>query len=839
MPSATPRRFAESQSPICYDEGNVLSVLLVDDAVNKLHVQFLMVLASFVSFSLCAFDSLAAQESKTATLENDRLRIVVSRTDGRVLQLENLATEQSLITHPNQQAPFAILLGEPLQLTSQFTEFQLQEKADELCLSWKTELEIEFQATIQLKADRIEFRSHAVNTGQRIILGTRFPAIGGIGKLSPSGDADHLLHSTMMGALFHNPFELFDKESTHPFGRGMTASRYPNGFHGSATQLMAYYQDDVGGFYFAIEDGQYTDKDLNFFKTDSDSLAAEFAHFNWNAVEGGSVKIDYPVIVSGLTEGNWYEAADRYRDWATKQVWCSRGTREERLARKDASDWLLTEIGAVGMWWPFREDLGDLPKRTRDLYQAPLLHLELWWQNEESVANARVEGDKFGPFYFPYLALKTRDTFKRLSHAMVQPPGFSISPDWIIMCAADQDWRQVFVEMAGDMAGNQALQHEPIWMDENRGGCDADCLYFDIGPCAGIPTHCYDKNHGHVPGAGRQITASHIRLVEDSQKTASRIRQRYVPIGTEVISEPFLSAFDLYYPRNAGFTVDMENAAYVRQLTWLPDGKMEVVPLFAYIYNQYAGVPVQGVHAVEPWSVRDGDDFHAWAETRAFLWGGVTTTFAFPEGTRFPEWRIELLRSLVEARTGFAKDYLVFGQMLPPPKFEDPKVQLDHGLGANGWLRKLRFPADGKLAPEVVQQWTGNETAEDKEAENEETAANAGRSNELSVEKWIADMVALPAPVAETQFLTVDAIQLQAFGYNNKVAIALVNLQPEPISIEFEIPIHRYNLASDFQWRLLDGSVAPIAGPSTAVGNKVSIQIPPRKLVLLEMGVDL
>ena len=133
-------------------------------------------------------------------------------------------------------------------------------------------------------SDELELRCSAENAGDRIILAFRYPAIQGIGTLSEYGDSDRLLHSTMMGALFFNPFHLFQGDAADLHARGMVVSHYPNGFHGSALQLMAYYAEGRGGFYIAAKDNLATDKDLNFYKArDNKSLTCEVAHIQWDA----------------------------------------------------------------------------------------------------------------------------------------------------------------------------------------------------------------------------------------------------------------------------------------------------------------------------------------------------------------------------------------------------------------------------------------------------------------------------------------------------------------------------------------------------------------------------
>lgn len=780
----------------------------------------------------CCYGSSLAAES-TCRLENDYLLVEIAESDGAVVRLFHKQQQLELISQlPEQRTPWAMLLG-PLRLVSDFESFALTRDAQQpetVVLTWQTPYDITVvgRVTLAAEADQVEFTCAASNAGDETILGVRYPALQGIGSLSDDGLQDRLLHSTAMGLVYRNPLELFRTGTNIPFERGPAVSRYPNGYHGSALQLMSYYTEDRGGFYIATHDGRSTDKDLNFFKHDANSLSCEIAHWNWDARSGKSLELDYPVVVAALNEGSWYAAADRYLDWATQQPWCARGTRLERLAKDDSARWLTEQVGAVGMWWLFRQDIETSVKRTREAFAAPLLHLDLWWQHEASFEEARRGGDRFGPFYFPYLCLQGSKTFDDHKADAVAPPGFSISPEWRIMCAAQPQWRDVFVESGVDLVGEGPLRHTQIWIGDNQIGCDADCLYYDIGPCAGIPTHCYAPHHDHPPGAGRGMTDAQVRLVRDSQQAVTQAKGQYVPIGTECISEPFVGCMDMYYPRNAGLATEMELAAYTRHLTWLPDGQMEAVPLFAYVYHEYQGVPIQGVYGVDPWRFTAGQDYHTWAEARSIAWGGLFATHALPDDIEPSADRVRYLQSLTTARTQFAKDYLCYGRMQRPPVIECATVQIDHGLAEGGWFRELRFSGDLQKAAEALQL---------AEQEKQEASADSEKGK-LSPERWVADVLAIGAPPATQSTLEVPSVVSSAYTFGNRqLGIFLVSIPAEPTGpVKLEIDPEHYGLPSGtYEVRLVTmDDVKPLgtlAGP-----RQFELTLPPREAVLLEIG---
>jgi len=706
-------------------------------------------------------------------LENDELRVEFSPADGAITRLRNKRRDLDLISMEAETRRPWVLLLDPFHLTSEFKRFRFVPDGGDpparLAFEWRTpyDIDIEAQARLEPGSDRLILTCAAKNSGKRTIIAFGYPAIQGIGPLCESGGGDRLLHSTAMGALFRDPFHLFQAKSRFGRGRGMVVSRYPNGFHGSSLQMMAYYAEGRGGFYVATEDGGCADKDFNFYCPAGESLSCEIAHISGDARPGKSLVVEYPIVIAALTEGTWYEAAERYRAWATSQTWCRRGTRRERLARGDACRWLLEGLGAVGMWWPFRVDIRNDVARTRALFDAPLLHLELWWRHGPSREAAQSHGDRFGPFYFPFLALRSRDTFRAHTQDQIVPAATVISSDWIAMCPAQPGWRSVVCESAEDMAGLGPLRHHQIWVDENETGCGADCLYYDIGPCAGVPTHCYAQDHVHAPGAGRDITQAYVSLFRESQRRASSVKGHYVPIGTEVVSEPFVDCLDLYYPRNAGFNPDMEVLPYVRQLTWLPDGQMEIVPLFPFIYHEYGPVAVQGVHPAYPWGVSEAEDFYTWAEARSFLWGGLIATFAVRVDSVLSERRVRFIRSLVAARTGFVRDFLAYGRMQRPPAIACGTIEIDHGLAEGGWLRKIRFSG---AAP--AEDWIPPASGQPKD--------DPIRSKEISVERWVKDMLALDATPVKNPTIRVPSVLSQAYTReDDRLAILLVSLRGE------------------------------------------------------------
>jgi hypothetical protein len=756
-------------------------------------------------------------------LENAALAVDIARRDGAILSVFNKRAGLDLISLLSEgRRPWLMLLdgGEFVDRYSTFSMESRGEHGEQTAeLRWAAGDGITVCATLSLgdNADELLIRSEARNQGNRTIIALNYPRLQGIGPLGDSGGVDYFLHSALGGALVRDPFTLFSASATIPQGRGFLPCRYPNGFGGSPMQMMAYYREGVGGFYLAAEDFRLTDKDLNFYKTGGNgALAWEIAHFQWDARPGVGLTLDYPVTIAALTEGTWYEAAERYRAWATHQPWCARGTRLERVKRGDASRWLLEKTGAVTMWTPFELDMRETMRRTREAFGAPLLHLPLRWTHAPSVDDVRAAGDHLGPFYFPFVALEGGPTHQECAADQLVPRTSAVVPKWVAMCPAEPGWRRVAVESAEDLAGSGRLRHHNVWIDANPAGCSADTLYSDIGPCAGVPTHCLSTEHHHAPGTGRGITEAYISLIEEMQSAASLARGAYVPVGTECVGEPYVACLDTSYVRSCGLDLAMETMPYTRFLTWIPDGQMEIVPLFEFVYHEYGPVAMQGIYSVYPWSASRGDDLWTWSEARATLWGQLVVTHPLYPGAEVSPERRAFLHGMTAARTGFANDFLAYGRLQRPPPIGAGSLAIDHGLGKDGWLRALAFPEHPEGA-----------------GARDDALPDHG---DWSVEEWIRTMRRIPSSPARTSTMTVPEVLAQAYTLGNRLGVLMVNLHREtavrvPVTLDlraYGLPPGRYTVEK-----------------VTATGRKpvrqitgaavLAVDLPPREFVLLDV----
>ena len=112
----------------------------------------------------------------------------------------------------------------PLEFVSDFQDFHIASSTtgdvQTVQLRWETthQILITAEARLAVGSDELELRCAAENAGDRTILAFRYPALEGIGTLSADGGQDRLLHSTMIGTLFYDPWHLFRGDSAIPAG---------------------------------------------------------------------------------------------------------------------------------------------------------------------------------------------------------------------------------------------------------------------------------------------------------------------------------------------------------------------------------------------------------------------------------------------------------------------------------------------------------------------------------------------------------------------------------------------------------------------------------------------
>ena len=175
---------------------------------------------------------------------------------------------------------------------------------------------------------------------------------------------------------------------------------------------------------------------------------------------------------------------------------------------------------------------------------------------------------------------------------------------------------------------------------------------------------CFNSAHGHPLGAGAWIYEKAYKIFAEVRNTGRKLNPDFCT-DKEETAESLIPVLDTVYLRNA----------QVKNMRWngRPQFYKNNIPLFDYIYHDYL-VMLDGFQANDPVTVR-------WCAGLAAVLGHATGPLfgSDPTGKYFQEaqsggaW--EITRQAHKACNSYARRYLIFGRVLPPPGVEFPEMR--------------------------------------------------------------------------------------------------------------------------------------------------------------------
>jgi hypothetical protein len=658
---------------------------------------------------------------------SDAIQVTLDPATGAVTQVRNLLRHIDLVGLPPGQVPWRVeIMNEDGSSTwiQEFSQFVQERMDDVMLLRWTTDDGLSVSATISAPegGDSVSFEVAAHAPSGMVIDKIEYPILTGIRSLH--NEADSLLaHSQGTGFLFRNPYDLFEQGGERA-RQGLRYSPYPEGFNGSTMQFFTYYAEGIGGFMADTPDPDGGMKWFNTYKGSSGALNFTFMHQMPDMRPGADFHVPYPVVISATTEGTWYEAADRYKAWATEQAWTSRGTLAER---NDRASWLLDDVGFATFGINAAHDRAGWLDRFHKITGEPVFHIlgvnwpkeptgygrghpggrDDWFPatfSEENLATIRENGDYWAPFEFDLLLDPGKAEHEQVVANRMQLPEEKYSFDryhFFFQCPA-----------------TDYLPALHAWRDaELAGTYGADALYYDIS-ANNVLMACRNPDHGHPVGGGGWMIDAFARMWENTGKAASAAKGELVPQGAEMVSEQFIPYLAYYQARAEASPLSAFEADFFRD--WIRSGQVEKIPLFTYVYHEYGPVRLDGWGKL---SVEVGDLWY-WVASRVALWGGLfELNYEFSDlealegffddpGHHYADFesrayqvdpnKVTFVREVALARTGFARDWLVYGTMLRPLAIDARKVSLDYHLYNLG-QRLAHYDEKGTLeVPSVI-----------------------------------------------------------------------------------------------------------------------------------------
>lgn len=504
---------------------------------------------------------------------------------------------------------------------------------------------------------------------------------------------------------------------------------YPNllgwiGLYPSSAQMqfMAYYSTE-GGLYMATHDDQFNVKGIEYCKAGENGIKMEYHLFTTGAGKG-KYKLPYDVVI-GTFEGDWYDAADIYRNWMES----SRMPRPAKIAdNKDLPDWYFES--PVVVTYPVRgeHDMGDgtmppnalypytnaLPilDNLSDAFDSKVMALLMHWEGsapwappyvwppyggtknfDQFVKELHDKGNYIGLYGsgIGYTLRSNTDTtynmtreFEKLGleKIMKKAPDGGFSDVNVCatsqpgvgqrfgydMCPTNQFVTDVVVDQVSKIVEEGKVDYIQ-YFDQNLGGA-----------CYG----CYDTSHGHGYGPGKWQAEAMIDLYQ-ALMTVLKAGEHKSLLGCEAAAtEPFIP-----------YLLFNDNRATINF------GFGRPVPAYQYVYHEYLNGFMGNQNSFE--QMIDIEKSPANMLQRlalGFVSGDMFTVILRGNGDMIESWNSDwdakipnqeymktLINNLNAWRKKAGRDFLVTGRMEKPLKFDGatniPMITKQSGLPIN------------------------------------------------------------------------------------------------------------------------------------------------------------
>lgn len=409
----------------------------------------------------------------------------------------------------------------------------------------------------------------------------------------------------------------------------------------SATMQFSTLMDGSRGLYLAAHDPNCFYKEF-LYEAEGDKVSYRMRNFPEDmGSPGREFTLPYEAVL-GIYEGDWVDAAKIYRDWATKQRWCSRKLSD----RDDIPSWFKE----ISVWF-----VGGPSERMPELRRFLDVPVAFHWYNWH-----QIPFDRFYPDYFP-----PKEGFGEKVEEL-QRVGIKVMPyiNARLWDTASKSWKQEnpepyttkdpklekYIEHWGGQNHSVMCPYTEFWRRKVAQIVSilverykVDGVYLDQ-VASMSPVLCFDTSHGHPAGGGSHWVDGYRRLVEEVKERARRINPQAI-LTTEDHAEPFLDIFDGFLTCNSVFIA--------------PD----LIPMFHLVYSGY----------MITFGRYDGRGF-AMKNAQMFLWGtqlGWFSADVLREETPEGRYLRKLARAFSESRK-----FLLFGEMVRPPKLEGDNPKL-------------------------------------------------------------------------------------------------------------------------------------------------------------------
>jgi hypothetical protein len=522
-----------------------------------------------------------------------------------------------------------------------------------------------------------------------------FPNIYVPGDLTSTGGDSKIFRPSMEGVIIED-LSIREKNWLNA-----VPLEYPNsgwmGYYPAscAMQFWAYY-NPKGGLYFAAHDDNMLYKGFDLYKQKNGSILLKVRLFP-GGIKKGIYKMSYDMVIGGF-DGDWYAAADIYRNWLEKS---KMPYGPKVINNKRLPDWFsqspvivtypvrgIKDTGEMNPneYYPYTNGLPVINSISQKL-DSKILALLMHWEGSAPWAPPYVwppygslenfnqfaselhsKGNLIGLYASGtgYTIRSNTDTTynrrkefqdKNLKSVMTIAPDGSLASNGI--CVGD--WAQ---RSGYDMCPSQPFVKQVIKSEVRKilqNGIDY-VQYFDQN-IGGNCYMCYSKTHNHVPAPGKWQNEAMVDIYKSLQQMVDSSGHKML-IGCEGSAaepfQPYLLFNDLRY-----------NLNYLQ-------GKP--VPAYAYLYHEYLSNFMGNQVVVDAGIDLDKSPLNMHQRiAHAFTAGDFLTVILAEKGMASWGWGIPwykskpdqeslftLIKNLNAWRKGNAKDYLLYGKMIIP-----------------------------------------------------------------------------------------------------------------------------------------------------------------------------
>ncbi len=653
--------------------------------------------------------------AEPVVISTPHLQVAIDKQSGALLQLRDRTTGFEMLEDVPQTTPLwqLELAGGTTIFTGtnarSFRCERLEGKPAGLRMVWRDfgaahpGLQVEARVRLDkaLPLSHWQFRVAGIRHGE--LRKARFPQVPGLRAQAN----EYLAVPMWMGQVMSEP------RKTLP-GKAGKGQRHEWAYPGLLSmQCLAYYGEGGTGLYVACDDTSAFRKTFAVSSDAAGHVTCDLSHLpETGPASDTSWQMPYQVVL-GTFQGDWITAAERYRAWATNQVWA----KESRLAQAQVPEWILN----TGLWVWNRGRSDQVLTPALELQQRLNMPVSVFWHWWHGCSY-----DAGFPEYLP--PREGKEPFiKAMSNAHAHQVRALVYMNQRLWGTTTRSWTNEGAEPWAVKGPDGKIHPEvyntftkepcvsmcmgtPFWRNKYAGlaeqavrGLGVDGIYMDQA-CTSLA--CYDPAHHHPPGGGAYWIQGFRTMSQDIRRRVQPADGARGAIGLagEGCGEPWLPYLDLM------LSLQVSKERYAA-----PDG-WETIPFFHAVYHAYAVLygnyssltmpPYDELWPAafapqEPLKLLDRKFSRQFLmeQARAFVWGQQPTIANFqPSHLQDRRAEMDYVLNLAVIRR-LAGEYLLRGSYLRPPQADAPEAILDMSrlsiyAGQQGGLTSFqqRFP---------------------------------------------------------------------------------------------------------------------------------------------------